>query len=167
MFKRGAFYMSLSIEMISDMKKILLAESIDVMPAALTSLGLKCNAFPMVGNSLSGKNFQIIPCVTLEAAIARAYDQVDLILCGLHFDDSRMFDLLRSVKATPALRHIPFLCVKTTEGVLEPTFYESVRIATRALGAADFVDLSESANEQGAEQAVRRITRYIDSVLSK
>lgn len=147
------------------MKKILLAESVKVMPIAFDGLGVKNKSFPMIGTSATGKEMRLIPCVTLDSAKERVYEEIDLILCGLHFDESRMFDLLRFVKADPTLRHIPFLCIKTLQGDVEPTFSESIRIATKALGAVGFFDLAASISKVGTEQAKNEIAAYIENIL--
>ncbi len=148
------------------MKRVLLAESADVMPFALESLRVKYNQFPMFGNNRGGKVIHLIPCMTLDSAMDAAHSNIDLVLCGLHFDESRMFDLLRFMKATPALRHIPFLCIKTTEGVLAPAIYESVKIAIHASGAEGFFDLCELIKKLGSEEALKRIGLYFDELLS-
>lgn len=149
------------------MKRILLAESIDVMPLAFEALGAKNNSFPIIGSSVAGVGLELVPCVTLETAKAKAHDRIDLVLCGLHFDESRMFDFLRFMKADPALKSIPFLCIKSLEGKLEPTYSESIRIATQALGAEGFFDLWELNKKLGREDALHKIGMYIDRVIEK
>jgi hypothetical protein len=147
------------------MKKILLAESENVMPIAFDGLGVKNRSIPMIGTSATGMAMLLVPCVTLEMAKEVARDNIDVILCGLHFDDSRMFDLLRFVKADPALRAIPFLCIKTLKGKVEPTFDESIRIATKALGAVGFFDLATKIDKVGRDHAMSEIAGYIENIV--
>ena len=149
------------------MKRILLAESADFMSIAFEGLGVKNKAFPMLGASMSGISLMLVPCVTLEAAKQAVHDDIDVVLCGLHFDECRMFDLLRFMKADPGLRRIPFLCIKTLDGTLDPTFNESVKIATQALGAAGFFDLGALNKKLGPELARNEIGNYIDRVISQ
>jgi hypothetical protein len=149
-----------------NMKRILLAESPDVMPLAFKSLGVRNAEVPIIGTSVTGANFLLVPCMSLASAKASVYDKIDLIVCGMHFDDSRMFDLLRFVKADPEIRTIPFLCVKAVEGSLDATFYQSVKIATQALGADGFFDLSELRKKLGEEQALEEIGKYISHLVS-
>ena len=147
------------------MKKVLLAESEKVMAIAFDGLGVKNRAFPMIGTSVTGTEMLLVPCVTLEMAKEVVHDNIDVILCGLHFDDSRMFDLLRFVKADPTLRTIPFLCIKTLEGEVEPTFNESVRIATKALGAVGYFDLAAKIGKVGHDHAKSEISEYIENIV--
>ena len=147
------------------MKKILLAESAKVMPIAFDGLGVKNRSYPIIGTSATGIEMLLVPCVTLDMAKEVVRDNIDVILCGLHFDDSRMFDLLRFVKADPALRTIPFLCIKTLEGDVEPTFNESIRIATKALGAVGFYDLAAKISKVGHDRAKSEIAEYIEDIV--
>lgn len=94
---------------------------------------------------LSGlnKHFELIPCTTLDTARTALRKQaIDLIIAGIHFDESRMFDLLRYVQADPATNAIPVLCVKVLDDQIASTFLQAAAIASQALGAHDFVDFS-------------------------
>ncbi len=69
-----------------------------------------------------------------------------LILCGVHFDDSRMFDLPRTARSDFAA--IPFVCCRI----------QAIDIAAKSLGAAAFVDmpgLSREFGNDGAEAQFR------------
>ena len=147
------------------MKKVLLAESENVMPIAFDGLGVKNRSFPLIGTSATGMEMLLVPCVTLEMAKEVVRDNIDVILCGLHFDESRMFDLLRFVKADQSLRTIPFLCIKTLEGIVEPTFNESVKIATKALGAVGYFDLADRIVKVGHDRAKSEISDYIENIV--
>jgi CheY-like chemotaxis protein len=83
----------------------------------------------------------VVRASTLDEALGAVTTGVDLVLCGIHFDDSRMFDLLRYVKADPTMRGVPFLCFRDRASELAPTLFESLDIACRALGGVGFVDL--------------------------
>jgi response regulator RpfG family c-di-GMP phosphodiesterase len=79
--------------------------------------------------------------------------QFDLIICGLHFDESRMMELLWKVKQLPQYENVPFLCIRALAAHPETT--ESVKTVHAALGAAGFVELAnmdeESANNLRSE----------------
>ena len=147
------------------MKRILLAESPEVMPMALEALGCVGLGDMAFGLSVTGQRLSVVPCTSLQAAKRAVFDSVDGVLCGLHFDDSRMFDFLRFMKAEPALKCIPFLCIKTLEGTLDPVFYQSVTIATRALGAAGFFDLAALNQELGRTAALEKVGKCIDHMI--
>lgn len=96
---------------------------------------------------------QLIPATSLDQALKRIDDGADLVLCGIHFDQSRMFDFLRMAKARPASREVPFLCYRDMRSDLSATLLESLDIACRALGAAEFLDLHELRRRHGAARA--------------
>src|SRR5437868_6976999 len=95
-----------------------------------------------VTNALKG-HYDLVCCTSLEEARSALDKSIDLVLCGLHFDEGRMLDFLRYAKADPSTRPIPFICIKIAEGMLSQAIIQSIEIASRALGADRFVDLHE------------------------
>jgi hypothetical protein len=90
-----------------------------------------------------GEEFEIVPVHALYDAIRQLQDQhIDLILCGMFFDESRMFDLLRFVRANfPA---IPFATCRVLAVRPAPSIsLEAVQIGAEALGAAGFINLPD------------------------
>jgi CheY-like chemotaxis protein len=86
-----------------------------------------------------------------------------LVLCDCHFDDGRMYDLLRWLK-TSGLAAVPFLAIRVREGELDDAMYESVQIATGALGGNGFIDLYRWQLRYGAAEAARRLTQQIEAL---
>ncbi|MEG3190943.1 hypothetical protein [Lysobacter sp. D1-1-M9] len=87
-----------------------------------------------------GAHVELVLAHTISEATALLTPELDAIVCGIHFDESRMFDLLRLAKAHPAIRRIPFVCYRDLDTDLGATVVEGLDIATKALGAAAFVD---------------------------
>lgn len=117
------------------MKTILIA----AVPAAAT----------VIANAL-GSVARMMTAHTTEEALEAALAGVDLIVAGTYFDNGRMFDLLRKLKAQVTTRTIPVLCVRAVSapdllGAQTPqpmlASFEVVASASEALGAAGFVDL--------------------------
>lgn len=106
-------------------------------------------------------SFDVIPVHTLDAAVARLRGDLDLILCGLHFDDSRMFDLLRLAKATPATREIPFICYRDLDTQLARPILEGMEIAAKANGALTFVDTFTLKQQAGTARADERFRAIV------
>jgi hypothetical protein len=77
-----------------------------------------------------------------------------------------MFDLLRLSKANPATRAIPFICLRVVEGELDQTLYQSVDIASTALGAARFVDLFRLKRMCGKEEANKKLRDLVEKLAS-
>ena len=65
----------------------------------------------------------------------------DLIVIGVHFDESRMFDLLRHVRWQERHRATPVVCVLSTDFVRHAIAAEGVEIAVKALGGTAYLDL--------------------------
>ena len=76
-----------------------------------------------------------------EAKAALAGRSFDLILIGVHFDESRMFDLLRYVRWQERHRATPVVCVLTADFARHAIATEGVEIAAKALGGTAFLDL--------------------------
>jgi len=84
---------------------------------------------------------------------------VDLVLCSVQFDESRMFDFLVAAKADPKSRGTPFICFRHLSSVLHPTILRSLDIACRANGSA-FIDLADLRRRYGvrtAEECFRKV----------
>ena len=81
-----------------------MADDVRAVPRVL--LADVAEDFEMIERIL-GPEVKVARAASLEDALEAIVAGVDLVLCGIHFDDSRMFDLLRYVKADPTLRSIP------------------------------------------------------------
>ena len=111
--------------------------------------------------------FDLVHAPTLELARQALQEGPALVVCGAHFDEGRMYDLLRLMKADPALARLPFVAVRLLEGELDDALYESVKIAVRALGGDAFVDLPRWSRKYGAAEAGRRLTTLLDQLLAR
>lgn len=104
---------------------------------------------------------------TFEQAKAALADPPALVVCGCHFEEGRMYDVLRYLKALPGCGNIPFLAVRCVPGeLLDDTLYESVKIAVRALGGNAFVDLLRWQRRWGVAEASHRLTRLVDTLVA-
>lgn len=132
------------------LKRILVAD----LPAGVATL-----------ENVIGIEAVILGANSLPQAISFLRSTVSLVVCGIHFDDSRMFDLLRMAKADPSTRDVPFLCYRDMDSALSSTVLESLRIACQALGAAAFVDLFELKSRYGVQEADQRFRQVILNLL--
>ena len=106
----------------------------------------------------------MLPVSTIEEAFYVAAQGVDIIVCGIHFDDSRMFELLRAIKADPGLSKTPFVCVRLVGSNLAPAVIQSLEISCALLGAAKFIDLYVLERTFGAETAEIELRRMISAL---
>src|SRR5206468_896761 len=106
--------------------------------------------------TLAGEG-SLVAAASLRQAKRILADDTALVICGCHFDEGRMYDLLRWMRSQPSLRSTPFLSIRVHEGGLDDALYESVKIATHALGGNGFVDLYRWQRKYGEDQAARRL----------
>jgi hypothetical protein len=91
--------------------------------------------------------------------------EIDAIVCGTNFDESKMFDLLRYVKNIPTAQDIPFVCVKVLGGILHQGSYEGVKKAITLLGASAFVDLAQWEIDLGRDHADGQLRNTIHQLI--
>lgn len=101
--------------------------------------------------------FDLIFCTDMNEAQSALNESIDLIVCESHFDNCRMFDLLRYCKLTPEVRDIPFLSIRLFGGELDHTAYEAVEIASKALGAVAFIDFFKLSMTFSADEMDRKL----------
>ena len=78
-----------------------------------------------------------------EAASALRRDGFSQIVIGLHFDESRMFELLTYVRSLPVYKEAAVVCVQGLEMVMPDAVRRTVDMAVKALGGTAFVDLRD------------------------
>ena len=64
--------------------------------------------------NIFGADFELIHARTIEQALPALGSRLTAIVCGLHFDESRMFDLLRAARGGFS-RETPFICYRDLE----------------------------------------------------
>jgi response regulator RpfG family c-di-GMP phosphodiesterase len=78
--------------------------------------------------------------------------RIDLVLCSLQFDESRMFDLLVAANSNQRTRCIPFICFHHLASVLRPAALRTLDVSCRANGSR-FVDLADLIRRCGPREA--------------
>ncbi len=91
--------------------------------------------------SLFDSNFEVTCSTSISHAQGALSEAQDLIVAATCVDESRMFDLLRYCKATPALQSIPFVAVRIGGLGMDEMTHQAIQIATKALGAEEYIDL--------------------------
>ena len=93
-----------------------------------------------------------------EAQRLLTQQQFDLVMIGVHFDDSRMFDLVRHVRASG--RHVdkPVACVRSHRFISAAAIsLEGLEIAARALACSLFLDLTKYPDDAQGNAEVRKL----------
>jgi hypothetical protein len=109
-------------------------------------------------------HFSLTFCTSMAEAESLLDRQFDVIVCGTHFAESKMFDLLRLAKTKSEAKAVPFLCIRVLDGELDTTAFQGISIAARALGAAGFVDLNRWRRENGFDQAREKLRKLVSSL---
>jgi len=120
-------------------------------------------AFALLRDSLQGA-YTLFHAPDLAVARKAVDADTPLVICGCHFDEGRLYDLLRHMKSEPATAGVPFLALRALEGKLEDALYESVKIATHALGGNGFIDLYRWKSRYGVIEARHRLTRAVEEL---
>ena len=96
-----------------------------------------------------------------DAQRALAHEDFDLLIAGVHFDESRMFDLLRAVRSGRRNRQVPILCVRTRRLALATLTPQALEITIKALNGNAYVDLTGFADDEGGNAAVRQLLETV------
>jgi hypothetical protein len=99
----------------------------------------------------------LIPVHTVAQAfqvLERDAASIDLVICTVAFDESRMIEFLQAVKRRPAISSIPFLCSRILRSVLSESLISRVGTTCTDLGAVDFLDIGQLARDD-AQLALR------------
>lgn len=129
------------------MKRILVAENPEAIP---------------IMEEVLGDRFKVEFCTTLGDAESRLDQKIGLIVCGMHFHDGHMYDLLKLAKSLPQIAPIPFLCVRLLRGELRDEAIEAVQATVRRLGGDGFVDYFRWSRFLGDEYAKAKLRICLD-----
>jgi CheY-like chemotaxis protein len=110
---------------------------------------------------------EVCPATTQSAVLALAAGKPDLIACGIHFDDSSMFDVLVQLKSDEDLRAIDVLCFRTQGGKLAPFFSRAMEVSAREAGAAGYIDIFALGVEMDTEAARRHVRDAVVSLIGE
>lgn len=103
-----------------------------------------------------GDSHELITSDALSEALAKIKDEVfDLVMISLHFDQSRMFDLLRELHT--AQYDTPVICFCARDTTLTRTAHNSIDVATKALGAWMYLDHQKYNDTDSPDDELRRV----------
>ncbi len=106
-----------------------------------------------------GGDAELVGAQSVTEALAEVDRGVELIICNVRFDDSRMFDFLGALGGRASARGVPVICCRVLPRPLSVGARRAIALALEALGVAEFVDVQAIEEEQGsdaARQALRR-----------
>ena len=106
---------------------------------------------PVLRRILRPLGVEAVVAFTHEEALARIEEGVDLVLCSLRFDESRMLELI--VELGRARPHLPFVCCRVLPSDLPEASLRAAFTAAGHLGAVAVVDLPGLERCEGAGRA--------------
>jgi hypothetical protein len=114
-------------------------------------------------DDLAGEHFSLICVTRLDDAVSMLDEQVDAVLCNVHFDEGALFDLLRLAKVHKVARSIPFFVIDASPTMTSPAITQSISIASKALGADEVIHVAKWRQEMGDREA---FLKAVDLVLA-
>jgi len=116
-------------------------------------------AEPVLRRMLDPLGAELVARFTHEQAIDRIREGVDLVVCSLRFDESRMLDLVAEVAGTDP--HLPFVCCRVLDSDLPQTSLRAAFVAAGHLGAVGVLDFPALARSQGVARAEREVREVV------
>ena len=88
-----------------------------------------------------GEYAEVLPVYAYDDAVTalRSRGDIDLVLCGSFFDETRALDLLRLVRRE--FPRLPFISCRIGSRAVAPVLVEAMGIAAQSMGAAAFIDM--------------------------
>jgi|SRR6516165_484656 hypothetical protein len=78
----------------------------------------------------------------------------DLLICGEHFDDSKMFELMGAARFELNLHHLAMLCFRHLHSRFSAKVHKAVQMSAEQMGACKFIDEAHDINEADILKAV-------------
>ena len=102
-----------------------------------------------------------IPHSVDEAKAALEQHEFHMVILGVLFDESRMFELLRLVRTFAKNRLTPVVCVLASDSRLSDVAIEGLDHAVKAMLANAFINLNKFPDDPKGNARVRRIVDYL------
>jgi CheY-like chemotaxis protein len=112
---------------------------------------------------LDGHEVVFVPTHAEAMKRLAAEKDIQLVIIGVHFDESRMFTLLGDIRTNPRYREVPVLVVLAPgQFRFSAIAVEGIDRAVAALGAS-FLNLDHFADDAIGEASIRRIVDTLAS----
>jgi len=82
-------------------------------------------------------------------------NHVDLIICGIHFDDSRALDLVTKIRKSGTNDKTPIIMARLLPTDLGPMLKQAVNVLNNELGISRYIEVEEYETRTHPELAIR------------
>jgi hypothetical protein len=131
---------------------VLVAGTQDVIDAARAALG---------------GELELATAYSVAEALREVQGGVELVLCNVRFDDSRMFDFLGVLNAMPRARRVPVICCRVERNPISAGSRRGIELALEALGVLAFLDMHELEQRDGTAAAQAALREVVMAHLRK
>ena len=97
----------------------------------------------------------VVPATLAEAQAALARERFSLAVMGVHFAESRMFDLLSFARGAVLNRDVPILCVLGARRNISPLTVHLLQETINAMSGCAFLNLSAIPDDEAGNARVR------------
>ena len=133
-------------------RRVLVAGTQEVVDAARSALG---------------DELELAAAYSVAQALTEVEAGVELVLCNVRFDDSRMFDFLGALNAMPSSRRVPVICCRVARSPISAGSRRGIELALEALGVAAFLDMHELEGRDGPAAARAALREAVMARLAK
>lgn len=128
------------------MGRVLVAGTREVVEAARAALG---------------DELELATAYSVAEALKAVQIGVELVLCNVRFDDSRMFDFLGALNAAQGPQRVPVICCRVERSPMSGGARRGIELALEALGVLLFLDLHELEQRDGRDAALAALRRAV------
>lgn len=104
---------------------------------------------------------ELVPAYSVRDALDRFDERIDLVVCNVRFDESRMFDFLLALRQKRGGTGVCVVSFRIAGAELSPRMRSSIRGALEALGVDTFVDVPHLANQYDRPTALETLRQVI------
>ncbi|HJV50084.1 MAG TPA: hypothetical protein VJ652_01400 [Noviherbaspirillum sp.] len=105
-------------------------------------------------NAIIDNAYHALFCHTYEQAVYCLDGSIYAVVCGVHFDNGKVFDFLRHVRTHPVAHDTPVFILLGNSSRYSPAIVHGMRRAAEVLGVTAFTDLIHLTDKVGREQAI-------------
>jgi hypothetical protein len=109
-----------------------------------------------------GAHATVVAQTLQEAQDALSRERFALAVLGVYFDESRMFDVMSSARASALNREVPIVCVLGLRGRLSAATVRMLQEIIDSMSACEFLNLAAIPDDDAGNALVRsRLARHL------